>query len=148
MRIGNKGELLQTPCEVVPGKWYHLAGTYNGSALTVLLNGVKLGNESASGAMSIDQSDLFIGKGDPKWSSGEYFHGAIDEIRIWNVARSAEQIQATMNKPLTGKEPGLVACWSFDDGTAKDLTGQCSDGLLDGGARIVESPRATSPGPK
>lgn len=148
MRPGNRGEVLQTPCEVSPGKWYHVAGTWDGSTLTALVNGVKVWSESASGGMSIDQSDLFIGKGDPKWSFGEYFHGAIDEIRIWNVARSAGQIQAAMTKPLTGKEPGLVAGWNFDDGSARDLTGQGSDGLLEGGARIVEAPRAASPEPK
>jgi len=91
--------------------------------------------------MYSDKSDLFIGKGDPEFSFGEYFYGALDEIRIWNVARSQKEIQATINTRLTGKEEGLVAFWHFDDGTAKDLSAHGNDGKLDGNASIVESPR-------
>jgi hypothetical protein len=38
---------------------------------------------------------------------------------------------------LTGKEPGLVAYWTFDDGTAKDMSGNGNNGVLDGNTRIV-----------
>jgi hypothetical protein len=34
--------------------------------------------------------------------------GAVDELRIWNIARSQAEIQATMAVHLTGTEPGLV----------------------------------------
>jgi hypothetical protein len=68
---------------------------------------------------------------------GEYFQGDLDEIRIWNVARSPEDIQAARNKRLTGKEPGLVAYWTFDDGTAKDFSTNGNNGVLDAEARIV-----------
>jgi hypothetical protein len=110
------------------GKWYHLAGVYDGSAITVYVNGAKIASETASGRMRIDNSDLLLGKGDPEFSNGEYFHGALDETRLWNVARSQEEIRAAMNTTLTGKEEGLVAYWSFDDGTAKDLSGHGNDG--------------------
>jgi tetratricopeptide (TPR) repeat protein len=86
--------------------------------------------------MRIDNSDLLIGKGDPEFSSGEYFHGVLDEIRLWNVARSPQEIQATWNTPLTGKEPGLVAYWTFDNDTAKDQSGHGNDGVLSPEARI------------
>ncbi len=79
--------------------------------------------------MTIDKADLFIGKGDPEYSSGEYFHGQFDEIRLWNVARSEKEIRDAMNNRLTGKEKGLVAYWNFDDGTANDLTANGNHGL-------------------
>jgi hypothetical protein len=78
-----------------------------------------------------------IGKGDPAYSLVEYFHGEIDEIRIWSVARSPEQIRAAMSGRLSGREPGLVGYWAFDDGTAKDQTGNGNNGVLDGDSRIV-----------
>ncbi|MCL5280335.1 MAG: hypothetical protein M1376_10560 [Planctomycetes bacterium] len=53
----------------------------------------------------------------------------LDEIRLWNVARSPEEIRAALNTPLTGKEPGLVAYWDFDD-AAKDKSGHGNDGVL------------------
>ena len=68
----------------------------------------------------------------------EYFNGIIDEVRIWNVARTAEQIQANINTTLTGQEEGLVGYWNFDDGTAKDLSGNGNDGTLFGDTQIVE----------
>ena len=147
MSVGYDIEVLRVPYEFDAGKWYHLAGTYDGSAMIVFVNGVAIQSEKTSGSVYIDESDLFIGKGDPEFSSGEYFHGALDDIRIWNVARSQKEITAAMNTTLTGKEPGLVAYWNFDDGTAKDLSPHSNDGVLSGDAQIVESPRPTSLAP-
>ncbi|MCP4256562.1 MAG: LamG domain-containing protein [Planctomycetes bacterium] len=144
MSIGYDIEGLNVPYEFNKGTWYHIAGTYDGSSITVFINGLSIKSEQVSGSLYIDQSDLFIGKGDPEFSSGEYFHGELDEIRIWNIARPQEKIQAAMSTQLTGKEDGLVAYWNFDDGTAKDLSGKGNDGLLQGDAQIVESPRSTS----
>jgi hypothetical protein len=148
MSIGSQVEPLRVPYEFIAGNWYHLAGTYDGSTLAILVNGVTIKTEKVSGPLYIDQSDVFIGKGDPEYSFGEYFHGAFDEIRIWNAARSQKEIQAAMNTTLTGKEQSLVAYWNFDDGTAKDLSPHGNDGLLNGDAQIVESPRPTSLAPE
>jgi hypothetical protein len=141
MGLGDVIGALQAPYEFAPATWYHLAGTYDGHTMTILVNGVPVVNQNTSGRLRVDSSNLYIGRGDPTFSGGEYFHGVLDEIRIWNVARSQEQIQAAMNKPLTGKEDGLVTYWNFDDGTAKDLSGHGNDGILDRAARIVESAR-------
>lgn len=139
MSIGYDIETLGVPYEFSTDTWYHLAGTFDGSTMTVFVNGVNIISEKVSGPVYIDNSDLFIGKGDPEFSSGEYFNGALDEIRIWNVARSQEEIRAAMNVSLTGKEEGLVVYWNFDDDTARDLTGHGNDGILQGDAQIVES---------
>jgi len=37
------------------------------------------------------------------------FNGWIDEVRIWSIPQSPEDIQWTMDTPLTGDENGLVA---------------------------------------
>ncbi len=141
MTPGSHVGVVRAPYNFATGKWYHLAGTYDGGALAVFVNGVRIKSERASGQMYSDKSDLIIGRGDPEFSFGEYFHGAVDEIRIWNVPRSQEQIQSTMNAPLTGKEEGLVAYWNFDADTAKDLSPNGNDGQAGGDAKIVESPR-------
>ena len=44
-----------------------------------------------------------------------FFNGQIDEFRIWNVARTAAQIAATMGKTLAGNEANLVGYWKFDE---------------------------------
>jgi hypothetical protein len=143
MGLGDIGT-LSANYEFVVGKWYHLAGTYDGRTITVFVNGLAVASQNAAGGLYIDQSDLYIGKGDPEYLYEECFHGELDEIHIWNVARSQEQIQAAMNTSLSGKEEGLVAYWNFDDGTAKDLSGHGNNGVLDGDAKVVESPLPTS----
>ncbi|MHC4732877.1 MAG: LamG-like jellyroll fold domain-containing protein, partial [Planctomycetota bacterium] len=47
--------------------------------------------------------------------TNEHFKGSIDEVRIWNVARSGDQVREYMNRSLKGTEPGLVGYWRFDE---------------------------------
>ncbi|MGL5511061.1 MAG: LamG domain-containing protein, partial [Microcoleaceae cyanobacterium] len=45
------------------------------------------------------------------------FTGTVDEVRIWNIARTAGEIQDSMLTPLTGEEQGLVGYWPFENNT-------------------------------
>jgi Concanavalin A-like lectin/glucanases superfamily len=61
------------------------------------------------------------------------FNGYMDEIRVWDVARTQQQIQETINQELTGKEPNLVGYWRFSnlsDNKVPDLTGKGLDGTI------------------
>jgi hypothetical protein len=61
----------------------------------------------------------------------------IDEVRLWNVARTGEQIKENMSKQLTGNEGWLVGYWRFDEGagtSAADATGHGYTGSLLNGA--------------
>ncbi len=61
------------------------------------------------------------------------FYGALDEVRVWTLARTQTQIQADMSTPLRGNEPGLVAYWRFDEAAgqvAHDSTASRNDGRL------------------
>jgi hypothetical protein len=65
---------------------------------------------------------------------GEYFHGSIDEIAIYNIALSKDKIQQLYQNPetMTGSEAGLVGYWNFDNDEATDdcLTSTaCPDNL-------------------
>jgi len=79
----------------------------------------------------------------PSAGSWKLFDGSIDEVRIWNRALTAEEIQANMSKTLTGTEEGLVGYWNFDelneDGLVPDLSGNGNHGTLMGDAQLVES---------
>lgn len=53
-----------------------------------------------------------------QWPS---FHGYVDELRIWNVARSASQIQRTYRRVVASDAPGLVGYYRFEEGTGTQL---------------------------
>ena len=57
----------------------------------------------------------------------------IDEVRVWNVARTQAQIQATMSVEIP-TAPNLIGRWSFNDGSGAsvaDSTGT-ANGTLNG----------------
>ncbi|HLC42882.1 MAG TPA: LamG-like jellyroll fold domain-containing protein [Methylomirabilota bacterium] len=78
--------------------WSHLAVTYDGATLRLYVNGVQVSSRAAGGSIATSASPLRIG-GNSVW--GEYFAGQIDEIRIYNRARSQAEIQTDMNTPLS-----------------------------------------------
>ena len=82
--------------------WYHVAGVYNAAArsLDIYVNGV-LDDGVLSGTVPGSQFDPNLSVSIGKRSSGWYFNGTIDEVRIRNVALTAAQIQADMNTPIS-----------------------------------------------
>jgi concanavalin A-like lectin/glucanase superfamily protein len=116
--------------------WYHVAATYDGSTIKLLINGTSDASKTASGSLLASTDALNIGQ-----KSQDGFDSSIgftDEVRVWNIARTQAEIQATMNTTLIGNEPGLVGYWNFDDGTANDRTANGNHGTLVGDARIIE----------
>jgi len=99
-------------------QWVHFAMTYDQTAVTLYVNGnYAMGTQGArktvtNGVLNTAFSMLTIG-GNPR---GAYFNGYIDEVRLWNVARTQEQIMASMGHTLSGNEAGLVGYWKLDDG--------------------------------
>jgi Concanavalin A-like lectin/glucanases superfamily/Domain of unknown function (DUF2341) len=77
--------------------WAHLAATYDGATMRLYVNGVQVASRAQTGAFETSTNPLQIG-GDSIY--GQYFTGRIDEVRIYNRALSAAQIQSDMNTPL------------------------------------------------
>ena len=114
-------------------KWYHLAGTFDGSNVNIFVDGYNRGSSSAS--VTIDNSANDVGIGGNVTSASNYLDGTIDEVRIWNVARTDAEIRDTMCRTISGTETGLVAYWRFDkesdtDTTCPDYTANGNDGTL------------------
>jgi len=74
--------------------WAHLAATYDGVMMRLYVNGVQVASRAQTGAIATSTNALQIG-GDTIY--GQYFAGRIDEVRIYNRALSAAQIQSDMN---------------------------------------------------
>jgi chitodextrinase len=82
--------------------WSHLAGSYDGTTMSFYLNGAIVSSRAQTGSVLVSAGSLFIG-GDT--ASGQYWTGRIDEVRIYNRALSASEIQLDANNPVTGSRP-------------------------------------------
>ncbi len=86
--------------------WYHVAGVYDASArtLTIYINGV-LENGTLLGTVPAANLNAAVNANIGRRTGGFYFNGIIDEVRIYNRALSAAEIQSDMNTPLGGTTP-------------------------------------------
>ena len=82
--------------------WSHLAGTYDGATLRLYVNGALVSSQTQTGTIATSANPLQIG-GDSLY--GQYFQGAIDEVRVYNRALTQAEIQADMAAPLGGGTP-------------------------------------------
>jgi hypothetical protein len=136
----NNFSLVTSASSLQSNTWYHVAGLWNGSELRVYINGVLDGAASASRNPKAGTSPLRIGQ---RGNSGTPFAGVIDEVRLWNVARTEVQLVANKDGCLSGTESGLAGYWRFDEGSgtvANDATSNNNDGLLLNGPIWVPSP--------
>jgi hypothetical protein len=114
--------------------WFHFAATYDGTTMRAFVGGVEKGSRAMSSALVTTATPLNIGGAG---AVRKFFAGSIDELRVWSVARTGNEIQQTMSVRLTGTEPGLVGYWRFDEGmgaTARDATAGGHDAMLVGTA--------------
>jgi glucose/arabinose dehydrogenase/chitodextrinase len=82
--------------------WSHLSATYDGATLRLYANAVQVASRPLATPISTSAGALTIG-GDALF--GQYFAGRIDEVRIYNVARSVSELQADMNTPIGNPGP-------------------------------------------
>ena len=76
------------------------------------------GNPVANHAVIINTSILQIVVGAAIDPTTQYWNGKIDELRVWNMARSGSDILSSMFCPCTGQENQISICMPFDQGTA------------------------------
>jgi len=122
-----------------PNQTYHIAFVKNGLTGTYYVNGRPAGSFTATTDVHYDNDSVYLGV--DFRDNNKYYNGYMDEVRIWNTARTQSQIQTYMNKKLTGQESGLAVYWDFDENvtatTVFDLTGNCPDGMLYNGLQRV-----------
>lgn len=96
------------------GKWAHIAFVISEEEEKAYLyvNGGYEGERSAVGGyFGNSANELSIAQ----WWSDPKPNGKMAEIRIWNVARTGDEIEANYNQRLTGTEKGLVLYYNFDN---------------------------------
>jgi hypothetical protein len=92
---------------LTPGKWFHVAGTWNGSTTQLYVNGQLVGSSGSANKAPSGAATLYVGYGD----QAPWFHGSLDEIAYYGSALS----QAALRK-------------RFVVGTARDVPSPAPDG--------------------
>jgi hypothetical protein len=93
-------------------KWYHVAAVNDNGTRKLYLNGEL---QSLSGtANTVQSNDDKLCIGVDYLEQARHFHGEIDEVRLWNIARTESEIRENINLTSTGMEPGLISYWQFN----------------------------------
>lgn len=103
-------------CDIEIGKVYHAAMVYDGTTLKFYRNGFLMSSVPATGSLFQNNYNTKIGLYEDEILNTNLI-GYINEVRIWNVARTQNEIKATMNASLNnpGSLPGLKAYYIFDN---------------------------------
>jgi len=109
---GSRKNLSVNPLPEVD-KWEHVAGTYDGSAMKVYLNGDLLG-ESAEKFDFAGTNDSPLRIGCSKDRANYTFNGAIDEVIIYSRALDKAEINNVMKSGISDVSPSgkLTTTWS------------------------------------
>jgi hypothetical protein len=122
---------------VAPVTWNHVAGTWDGTTLRIFVNGVEAAQKPWINNSVAGSGNPVIIATDQNLNPLRFFDGRMDEVRIWNVARTEQEIRDNMYKELTNPdlENNLVAYYRFNEGsgqTSEDLSQNSNTAVLGG----------------
>lgn len=118
------GGYISYPFNLKDGNCHHLAIVKTASEVSLYIDGVQVNQNStySSTQWYTEPHPFLIGaaKYDEAYSTfNRFFKGSIKEVRYWNTARSAIQIQNNINSGLAGNETGLIAYWPLNEGSGQ-----------------------------
>ncbi len=105
-------DFVESTTTFEPGQWYHFAGTYDGDALRIYIDGELEGEKAGVPSIATSSLDLWIGADD--WQPGVTdFPGIIDEVRFYSKALTQNEIRKAMEGPVavTMTQEKLAVTW-------------------------------------
>lgn len=119
LRIEVGGNGFNSTQSIADGTWHHVAITYDNSAalkFKMYIDGQLEANQNTTVAVNTSATGGFqIGR---RNDMVNYYQGAIDEIRVWDVVRTQTEIQNAMNAEFCSIPPNLVAYFKCNQGVA------------------------------
>ncbi len=117
INVNNTGSInLNAPNPIPLNTWTHIAVTLSGTTATMYINGIQVAQNTSFNAnpasLGATANNWF---GRSQYTSDAYFSGNMEEMRLWNVARTQKQIRENMHLTLSGREIGLVAYYQFNE---------------------------------
>ena len=119
------GTILEAPAALADATWTHVAATFDGTTMRLIVNGIDVADGAFAGPATYDGNGLTIGADDP--AGDRRWTGAIDELRIWTVARAATDIAASMGQEVAA-QPGLEALYHFNETSGLTLADSSGNG--------------------
>ncbi|MDO9038806.1 MAG: LamG domain-containing protein, partial [Lutibacter sp.] len=94
---------LESPYALAIDKWVHIAATYDGSIAKLFIDGLEVASGTLLGLPANGTEKFLIGAvydSDTPTVPKNNFYGYIDEVRIWNIALTVQQIREMMNQEI------------------------------------------------
>jgi hypothetical protein len=88
---------LEDPYTFPDNEWVHNAATYDGSKMKVFENGKEIGTIDANKKINVTENPVWIGNDGYQ----QHFNGILDEVAIFNVALTVDEIQSIMGEGLS-----------------------------------------------
>ncbi|MBN3035779.1 MAG: T9SS type A sorting domain-containing protein [Bacteroidales bacterium] len=137
-KVNNEGNTFSTATVLTTNRWYHIAAVFDGSLpeaerKKIYVNG-SLDNTGASTSTSIAStaSDFHIGV--LIGNNTSFFSGQIDEVRVWNSARTNNQIRNNCHRELPNPNVGVLAAYYVFNQTSgilvPDVSNNSNNGTL------------------
>lgn len=124
------GQGLKGSTNLNDGKWHHVAmvATRSSTNVKLYVDGVQEVSISATclGNNLSNSTNLYIGV---ERSPALYFNGEMDEVRVWNTARTVAELKNNMRKEISNSSTGLVAYYKFNSASGSTLTDGTSNSL-------------------
>ncbi len=95
-------------------EWYHIAVTQDSTNMLIYINGVLDGETDTGKPPIIEFGEKGVAIGGRESRLDRFLKGSIDEVRIWDVVLTEQEIQEAMENLVTAVDPGgnLVTLWS------------------------------------
>ena len=135
---GTLFEYVAPTYTIVPETWQHFAWVYDGTKVSLYLNGVLKGSKAATGKITATNVSFSIGKS-LLGGFNFVYGGRADEVSLWKKGLTSAEIQDMMANELTGTETDLVLYYKCNQGlpggdntSISKLKCEFGNGTLDG----------------
>jgi hypothetical protein len=114
---------IQSLTKPLKGAWYHVAGVYDGSNISIYINGVLEAKTALTGTVVKPSTDDRITIGAWASSSDNYrrFTGVIDEVAAWDSPLAASDIRKYLTTKVAAKEKGIIMSYNFDEASGTEI---------------------------
>ncbi|WP_338356567.1 GEVED domain-containing protein [Yeosuana marina] len=149
---GSNNELVNiTSLYAIPdNQWHHIAATFDGTTVRLYVDGIEVNSAPAASPPTNTANSFIIGADTANYATTplnyNFFNGAIQEVRVWDVALSESQIREMMNQHIEdntnvrGSETkinisgglmwsNLLGYYPLDANTADDSSSYGIDGI-------------------